>query len=76
MWDQRIFRFKIEGNSEVDRLIRNPRRTDCGSYIRLLNDNIVYLQVLGDIRCEIELDTVVDGFNIAVIDVYEASCPW
>lgn len=28
MSDDRIIRFGIEGNSEADKIIRNPRRTD------------------------------------------------
>ena len=75
MSDHRIIRFDIEGNSEIKRIIRNPKRTDWESYTMHLSNNIAHLQGSGDIRSELELETVVEDLNTIVIDAYEASCP-
>ena len=74
MSDHRIIRFDIEGNSEIKRIIRNPKRTDWKSYTMHLSNNIAHLQGSGDIRSELELETVVEDLNTIVIDAYKASC--
>lgn len=75
MSDHIIIKFDIEVNSELSRIIRHPRRTDWDSYTRHLSGNLTHLQVSADIRSEIELERVSEGFNIIVIYAYKASCP-
>lgn len=60
MSDQRVIRYDIGGNLEIDRIIRNSRRTNWGSYTKHLGANIVQLQVNGDIRSEKEVKTAVE----------------
>lgn len=62
MLNHRIVRFDIE--------LR--RRTDGHSYKSHLSGN-TNLQVAGDIRSEIKLETVVKDLNKLVIEVYEVA---
>lgn len=74
MFDSRIIRFGTEGNSKINRIMRKPRRTNWDFFTRHHSDNTAYLQMSGNIRSELQLETVMKGFNRVVIDAYHASC--
>lgn len=58
--DCSIVRFDIEGDIEIYRTEKDPRRTDWYVYVKYLSNNMHFLEVCGNISNELILGTVVE----------------
>lgn len=45
MYNQKIIKFDVEGSSEIEGILWNPRRIDWGSSLSHLNNNKAHLEV-------------------------------
>lgn len=64
---RKIIKLDIEGNSEVERIVGNTRRTHWNSYIGHVSNNMAHLQWTGYMGSELELETVIEELNTIAI---------
>lgn len=56
--DHQISRLVFKGNSKIDEIIRNPRGASWYTFLRKLNNNMVHLNMGGNILGELEVETM------------------
>lgn len=76
--DYRLIRLNIQGRSEVEGIMNNPKKTDWDSYARYFNNKIIHPSMSRGIRSELELEAMVKNLRrgIGILNISQKQHQW